>query len=167
MTRILVAMFLTGFLATTFLVAQEEVLKKKTADGDPSSPKKGLVKDPDDDDTFKPIVRKKKDPAKDDEPTLEKKKKDAPKDDVKVEPKKGDAKKVELKKDEDGKDEEPAADTLTPEQVKELMKRIQDNMENSGERLSKSDPGKETRDLQKKVLEDLDKLIDQNDKCNT
>ncbi len=163
-------MFLTGFLATTFLVAQEEVLKKKTTEGDPpAAPKKGLVKDADDDDTFKPIQRKKRDLPKDDEPVLEKKAKDTPKDGAKVEPKKGEPKKADAKdakKGEDGEDE-PAGETLTPEQVKELMKRIQDNMENSGDRLAKSDPGKETRDLQKKILEDLDKLIDQNDKCNT
>jgi hypothetical protein len=103
---------------------------------------------------------KKPDPA---EPGL--KKKDGPKED-KV-PKKG---KAEDPKKDDGKDDEvPKLERLPGqeerdgprEKPEEIVARIKKNLAESEERLEKKDPGKDTRNIQDKIVKDLDELIKQ------
>jgi hypothetical protein len=69
---------------------------------------------------------------------------------------------AEIKEDPDKK---PGAESKEEDDKrKELISRIGKNMEQSGERLGKKDPGDATRQIQGDIVKDLDALIDQNKK---
>jgi hypothetical protein len=108
-----------------------------------------------------------------------KKKKDAPpdKEDKKVDDKKTDDKKAADKKTEEQpklrpdkkeekkegkKNEEPDVPDDDGEAAKETVNRIQKNMRVSEDRLKKKDSGEVTQGVQRDILKDLDKLIEQN-----
>jgi hypothetical protein len=74
--------------------------------------------------------------------------------------KKPESSKKEIKPKEDEKEDEPAP--AEPEQdPKEIVGRISKNMENSKERLAQKDPGDGTQQVQRDIVADLDKLIEQ------
>jgi hypothetical protein len=79
------------------------------------------------------------------------------------EPGKEDVKKDEPKKDDVKKDEKPAAPAEDP---KAIIDRLKKNFNATDERLDAKDPGNDTRKLQEQIIEDLDKLLDQNDDNN-
>jgi len=96
-------------------------------------------------------------PAVPDEPpaVLKKKKKTEPTPDEKPAPKKDGEPKPKLRpKDEDGEPKEEAPDP------KEVLERITKNIRAAEERLRKKDAGDGTRQVQRDVVKDIDKLIE-------
>jgi hypothetical protein len=95
------------------------------------------------------------------EPPVRLKKKAKPAEDSdKNKMKKPDPSKKEMKPKEEEKEDEPAP--AEPEQdPKEIIGRISKNMENSKERLAQKDPGDGTQQVQRDIVADLDKLINQ------
>jgi hypothetical protein len=86
-------------------------------------------------------------------------------------------------KDEPAKKAEPVPKQIKPlpeekageqppegpqEKIEDILKRLNENFETTSENLAKKDPGTDTRTRQKKIIEDLDKLINQqnNSDCN-
>jgi hypothetical protein len=78
-------------------------------------------------------------------------------------PEKGDKEpaKKEAKAEPDAKGENPAVPEAPQEKAEEIIRRLNEEFETSRDRLDKKDPGAETRDIQKKIIDDLDKLINQ------
>lgn len=111
------------------------------------------------------------------EPPIRLKKKDRPKAELPAEPK------LEPKPEKPdpmpekpepkprlGDPKDPADDPapLTPEDdEKEKLARVSKNMRASEERLGKKDPGKETLQIQRDILKDLDTLIEQNQRSQS
>jgi hypothetical protein len=94
------------------------------------------------------------------EPPVRLKKKDKPK----AEPlpdKKPEPPKDEAKKKDGAKDDEPGDVKEQGEDPKVTLERLQKNMKDSADRLAKPDPSEGTRQVQRDILTDLDKLIDQ------
>ena len=65
-------------------------------------------------------------------------------------------------------DEQPAARRKSPEDPKEIIvSRLKENLEAATELEEKKDPGETTRDTQKKIIDDLEKLIKQESDKNS
>lgn len=91
-----------------------------------------------------PAPEKKPDEKKPDEPKIGEKKKD-----------KGDQPKLK-------REEEPDDPADTGEDAKEIVARVSKNMRAAEDRLARKDPGDATRGIQKDIVKDLDKLIEEN-----